>query len=51
MIQGYVERIIYKNNENAYCVIEVSSGGDTSVLVGTFPYIEEGNFIEAEGDV
>ena len=49
MISGYVEKIVYKNEDNAYCVLEVSSEGESIVLVGTFPFIEEGSFIEAEG--
>ncbi len=49
MICGYIEKIVYKNNDNAYCVLEVSSKGDSYVLVGTFPFIAEGDYIEAEG--
>lgn len=51
MISGFVEKIVYKNNDNAYCVLEVSSKGEEYVLVGTFPYIAEGDFIEAEGEM
>lgn len=51
MISGFVEKIVYKNNENAYCVLEVSSKGDDYVLVGTFPFIAEGDYIEAEGNM
>lgn len=51
MISGFVEKIVYKNNENAYCVLEVSSKGEEYVLVGTFPYIAEGDYIEAEGEM
>ena len=51
MISGYIEKIVYRNEDNAYSVIEVSSGGDedNQILVGTFPYVEEGDFIKAEG--
>ena len=50
MISGYVEKIVYRNEDNAYSVLEVSSGGEENqVLVGTFPYVEEGDFIKAEG--
>jgi len=51
MIEGFVENIIYKNSDNAYCVLEVSSKGDDYVLVGTFPYVAEGDYIEAEGEM
>lgn len=50
MISGFVEKIVYRNSDNAYCVFEVSSQGDDYVLTGTFPYIEEGDFIEADGE-
>ena len=50
MISGYVEKIVYRNEDNAYSVLEVSSGGEENqVLVGTFPYVVEGDFIKAEG--
>ncbi len=51
MIEGFVENIIYKNNDNAYCVLEVSSKGDAYILVGTFPYVAEGDYIQAEGEM
>ncbi len=51
MISGFVEKIVYKNNDNAYCVLEVSSKGDDYILVGTFPYIAEGDYINAEGSM
>ncbi len=51
MISGFVEKIVYRNEDNAYSVLEVSSMGEDHVLVGTFPYIEEGSYIEAEGEM
>ena len=51
MITGFVEKIVYQNKDNAYCVLEVSSKGDDYILVGTFPYVSEGDYIEAEGDM
>ena len=50
-ITGYVERIVYRNEENAYCVLEVSAQGEPEVLVGTFPFVEEGNLICAKGEM
>ena len=48
-VTGYVERIKYRNEDNGYSVLSVADGGEEYVLVGTFPYISEGERIEATG--
>ena len=48
-VRGYVEKIKYRNEENGYSILNVSADGLDYVLVGTFPYISEGDFIEATG--
>lgn len=48
-VSGYVEKIKYRNEENGYSILSVNSDGLDYVLVGTFPYISEGDFIEASG--
>ena len=48
-VTGYVEKIKYRNEENGYTVLSVADGKDEYVLVGTFPYISEGERIEATG--
>ena len=48
-VSGYVEKIKYRNEENGYSILNVSADGLDYVLVGTFPYISEGDFIEATG--
>ncbi len=48
-VTGFVEKIKYRNEENGYSVLEVSSDGEEYVLVGTFHYIGEGEMIEAVG--
>lgn len=48
-VTGFVEKIKYRNEDNGYSVLEVSSDGQEYVLVGTFPYIGEGEMIEASG--
>ena len=42
-VTGYVERIKYRNEDNGYSVLSVADGGEEYILVGTFPYISEGN--------
>ena len=48
-VTGYVERIKYRNEDNGYSVLSVADGGEEYILVGTFPYISEGERIEATG--
>ena len=48
-VTGYVEKIKYRNEENGYSVLSVTDGKEEYVLVGIFPYISEGERIEATG--
>lgn len=48
-VNGYVEKIKYRNEENGYSILSVSYEEEEYVLVGTFPYISEGDQIEASG--
>ncbi len=48
-VTGYVEKIKYRNEENGYTVLSVADGKEEYILVGTFPYISEGERIEATG--
>ena len=48
-VTGYVEKIKYRNEENGYTVLNVTDGRKEYILVGTFPYISEGERIEAAG--
>ena len=50
-VLGYIEKIIYRNENNGYTVLSVESDGDEYVLVGTFNYIAEGEFIKANGNM
>ena len=48
-VKGYVEKIKFRNEDNGYSILSVSADGDDYILVGTFPYIAEGDYIEASG--
>lgn len=48
-VTGYVEKIKYRNEENGYSILSINADGEEFVLVGTFPYINEGDFVEASG--
>ncbi|MCC8125888.1 MAG: ATP-dependent RecD-like DNA helicase [Clostridiales bacterium] len=50
-VSGYVEKIKYRNAENGYSILSISSDKDDIVLVGTFAYISEGDFVEASGEL
>ncbi|MDO4622220.1 MAG: ATP-dependent RecD-like DNA helicase [Eubacteriales bacterium] len=49
-IEGYVEHIIYRNDENGYTVMQVEAQNDDMTVVGVFPNINEGEYISAEGE-
>ena len=44
-----MERIKNRNEDNCYAGLSVADGGEEYILVGTFPYISEGERIEATG--
>ena len=46
---GYIERIKFRNEENGYSILSLAAEDDEYVLVGTFPFISEGDYIEAVG--
>lgn len=48
-IKGYVENIIYRNADNGYTVLSLSSDGESVTCVGTFRMIDQGETLEAEG--
>ena len=44
-VTGFVEKIKFRNEDNGYTVMSVSSEGEEYILVGTFQYIGEGEKI------
>ncbi len=48
-VTGYVEKIKFRNEDNGYSVVSINDGQDDYILVGNFPYISEGERIEATG--
>jgi len=49
VIEGYVEHIIYRNDDNGYTVLNLTVDGEEVTCVGSFQYINEGEMIEACG--
>ena len=48
-IEGYVEHIVYRNDENGYTVLNLSAGKEEITCVGSFQSIHEGEYLTAEG--
>lgn len=48
-VQGYIDHIIYRNEENGYTVLSLIVDGEELTCVGFFQYINEGETIKAEG--
>lgn len=49
IIKGYIEHIIYRNNDNGYTVFNLHHEEGEVTCVGTFKVIDQGETIEAEG--
>ena len=47
---GYVEHIIFRNEENGYTVFELASKPRNICCVGILPGISEGEYLELEGE-
>ncbi len=48
-VSGYIEHIIFHNEENGYTVLSLAADSEEVTCVGSFPEIHEGEYIEAEG--
>lgn len=49
LVEGYIERVIYRNDDNGYTVLSLQMGEEELTCVGSFPFISEGEFIHAKG--
>lgn len=48
-VTGYIDHIIYRNEENGYTVLALQTEDEELTCVGTFQYISQGETIEASG--
>ncbi len=49
-ISGSVERVIYSNDENGYAICDFATdGGELMTIVGTLPYVGEGEHLAITG--
>ena len=50
ILEGYVEKIVFRNSENGYTVFSLVNDDVETTCVGTLTFISEGEFIHATGD-
>ncbi|NLL93020.1 MAG: ATP-dependent RecD-like DNA helicase [Clostridiales bacterium] len=48
-ISGYVDKIVYRNEDNGYTVMSITYEDEDMTCVGTFQYIAEGEYVEMSG--
>ncbi len=48
-VSGYVEKIVYRNEDNGYTVMTIVEDKEEITCVGTFRYINEGEYAELSG--
>ncbi len=53
IIKGCIDRITFCNTDNGFTVMELSVQGkkDTLTCVGVIPYVNEGEYVELEGEM
>lgn len=49
-VKGYVEHIVYRNEENGYTVFNLNNESGDLTCVGKFHFIEEGELLEVTGE-
>ena len=48
-VSGYIEKIVYRNEENGYTVMTIVEDKEEITCVGTFRYINEGEYATLKG--
>lgn len=49
-VEGYIEHIIFRNEENGYTVLNLSMRDEEVTVLGTAPSVNEGEYMRAEGE-
>ncbi|MCR5823191.1 MAG: ATP-dependent RecD-like DNA helicase [Lachnospiraceae bacterium] len=49
-VKGYISKIIYRNEDNAYTVMTVETENDEVCCVGVMAVFDEGEYVEVEGE-
>lgn len=50
ILEGYIGHIRFRNEENGYTVFSLETVADEETCVGSFHYINEGEYVRLEGD-
>ncbi len=50
IIKGYVDHIVFRNEDNGYTVFQLNNDDGELTCVGSFPYISEGELLELTGE-
>ena len=50
IINGYVDHIVFRNEDNGYTVFQLNNDDGEVTCVGSFPYINEGELLELTGE-
>lgn len=50
VLEGYVEKIVFRNADNGYTVFGLSNEEDEITCVGSFTFISEGEFLQLTGN-
>ncbi len=48
--EGYIQQVIYRNQENGYTVLELHTEEGNLTCVGTIPFAQEGEYAKVEGE-
>ena len=49
-VKGYVEHIVFRNEDNGYTVFDLNNEDGELTCVGTFHYISEGELLKLTGE-
>ena len=50
VIKGYVEHIVFRNEDNGYTVFQLNNEDGDLTCVGTIPYLSVGELVEVQGE-
>ena len=50
VVKGYVDHIVFRNEDNGYTVFHLTNEDGEVTCVGTFPYVHEGEMLEVSGE-
>ena len=49
-LEGFVDNIVYQNDENGYAIAKLVDRGESITIVGYIPYLSEGQSLRVFGE-